>query len=232
MVLVILLAVLPPVLLLLGVGLGVVASRWWASHRSAAADGCDTPTCSDVEAAVAAPALSIALPPGRKASSAKLQGGGAIHVVACSASLQPIAVPAPGGSPFAGRRQRPAALRTPDPTQPDAGGEAATAEEQLRSLVGGGMGGSGSLSPGGVRGHHRKTTSMDLGQLVRAGPSIISQVGWAVPAECIVGRFGCMVYVVGGYPVTAAPGGPVHSSQPLSPQPTNQPPGDGGLGGT
>ena len=177
--LVILVAVLPPLLLLLGIAMGVAGARWWAARRAAAANACASCASADVEAAAASNLLplSITLPPGRKASSAKLQGSGsAIHVVASASGLTAAAPPPAGGSPLASRRGRlrPVALHTPEAASLDA--SAATAEEQLRCLVGGSMGGSGSLSPGGQAGGHRKTASTDLGQLVRAGPSVISQV--------------------------------------------------------
>lgn len=203
-----LLIALPPLLLLLGIVLGLTGARWWWRRRAAALA---ERQAADEEAAAGASdaaEVAVALPPGRKASAAKLQRG--IHIVASSASLPseaclplslrlgaadtpPVPMPAPPLRYGAGAgAHRPARLQTPDPTQPDSPGgcdlggsgsaaappsiDVLSAEEQLRSLVGSGMGGSGSLSPGGPMGH-RKTGSMDLGQLVRAGPFVISQVG-------------------------------------------------------
>lgn len=218
-VLLVLVIVLPPLVLLLGLGAGAAAARWWWVRRAAGL--AEHQAAGDEEAAVAAVVAtgvatavpsSVALPPGRKASDAKLPR--CIHVVASSASLQPSPIPsssipsstearplasgpaaaaaatppaaaveqaAAGGS--SGRR----AAVPPDGSPTVLGGPAVpraiapgcdpllAAEEQLRSLVGGSMGGSGSLSPGGPLGRQR-AGSMDLGTLVRAGPSIISQV--------------------------------------------------------
>ena len=206
---------LPPLLLLLGLGLGVAAARWWwarraaalASHQATADEEAATAEAAAVSVATEVPS-SVALPQGRKASEAKLPR--CIHVVASSVALQPAAIPAgieagplatpcaaaaavlthPGAATVAAEQaavdvnggRRAAAQHDSSPSSgpaPAAGCDPLlAAEEQLRSLVGGSMGGSGSLSPGGPLEHRKAAGSMDLGTLVRAGPSVISQVRW------------------------------------------------------
>lgn len=226
--LLVLVIVLPPLLLLLGLGLGVAAARWWWARRAAALaqqqaaddEEAAATTAATIGVASAVPS-SVALPPGRKASEAKLPR--CIHVVASSASTQLSSIPS-STEAAAGRLAAAAAPKPPvaveqaadqadaaagcgrhAAVQPDgtptgglagAGALAAgcdplsAAEEQLRSLVGGSMGGSGSLSPGGPMGHH-KAGSMDLGTLVRAGPSVISQVRRRWRQGTVLGQLAC-----------------------------------------
>ena len=227
--LLVLVIVLPPLVLLLGMGLGAAGARWWWARRAAALAACQAAVDEEAAAVGVATAVpsAVALPPGRKASAAKLPRS--IHVVASSASLQPSSIPSSTDACLPLGQRLASAGHTPPPPVPAAAGQAAalgcgsagraaallldgspsvggcgsgaalahpaacdplSAEEQLRSLVGGSMGGSGlvpgsmagsgSLSPGGQLGH-RKTASLDLGTLVRAGPSVISQ------ARCCLG---------------------------------------------
>ena len=219
--LLVLVIVLPPVLLLLGIGIGVAGARGWAARGSAAgpnqqeqlAGGGDIEACTALASAVPSTAgatASLLLPPGRKASSKQLFGFGSsgrgIHIVASSTFLGPPSRSAPsseagpplclrltsastsptpgggngGGGSRAGRL-RPPALQTPDPTQPDSPGigngvtAAAAAPVAAWGLQDALRGGGGSNSAFGPLAH-RKTLSMDLSQLVRAGPSVIGQV--------------------------------------------------------
>ncbi|PRW57603.1 serine threonine- kinase drkC [Chlorella sorokiniana] len=240
---------LPPLLLLLGLGLGVAAARWWwarraaalAAHQAAEDEEAAVQAAETISLATAVPS-AVALPQGRKASEAKLPR--CIHVVASSASLVPRAttastepgVPAvhlpaaaalvpPAAAAAAaeqaaagtGSGRRGAAPRDGSPTGGPGRALATTgcdpllaAEEQLRSLVGGSMGGSGSLSPGGPLGHH-KAGSMDLGTLVRAGPSVISQVMEDWEARSTLYR------LMSGMEQLGAPGSPVAPAALLSP---------------
>ncbi len=201
--LLVLVIVLPTLLLLLGVGLGAAGTWWWWVRRSRphepAAPG--EVSAAAAEAAALAAALEAAEPlatwaslPHRKDS--KLALPPCIHIAASCASLQPPSTSAPSstkvcapvglclaaspparpaGAPAArSRRHLPAPLRTPSP------GILRTAMQAAQPADGS----AGASTCGGepavvlqpVRVGHRKTASMDLGQLVRAGPSVISQV--------------------------------------------------------
>lgn len=206
--LLVLVAMLPPLLLLLGLGLGAAGARWWwicraAALRAASSSGIDEETA----AVTAAVPLATLLPAGRKASSTKREsnGAGAIHIMASCAATRSdaveaplpamglrVAAPPPPALSLLGGELRLAPSHTSDSMAPaDAlACDTALAEEQLRSLVGARLGGgSGSLSPS-----HRKTASMDFNQLLRAGPSVIAQVRlscWAAWAQHRPARSSC-----------------------------------------
>lgn len=199
--LLVLVIVLPPLLLVLGLGLGAAGASWWWLRRSRLHK---QPSIADAAAAAAAEAAALEAGMGASEPSAKSvdflrgkDGKGpllppSIHIVASCASVQlpsckaclpaglPLAEPSPphlAGLHTAGVRQHlHAALQAPESPS------ALTAAMQLVERAGG----SGCASPGGGEPAglcppagvgHRKTASMDLGQLVRAGPSVISQVG-------------------------------------------------------
>ncbi|KAI3434599.1 hypothetical protein D9Q98_002667 [Chlorella vulgaris] len=188
--LLVLVIVLPPILLLLGIAVGVAGAHWWwARHRAAPSAG-KAATSGDIER-------------GTSASLAPLTGGKhglggtitSIHIIAsgslssdanpssrgASSQLSPLrAASASASPPLAHRLARPPAIRTPDPMQPDDVGEELAGlpagvqrrHASLASLV---QGASSSMSPlAGLT--HRKTLSLDFGQLVRAGPAAINQV--------------------------------------------------------
>ena len=198
--LLVLLIVVPPLLLIVGIGVGVAAARWWwgwrwAGAAAAAAAAADEEQGLGSGVSTAVPSSSTAstadLPPGRKASKA---GPLSIHIVASSCSLPlpsrssaqlsadalaPLELSlgsASASPPLAQRLARPPPLQTPDPTLPDEDcGEqaaAAAAAAPHRRLVSLTSLGGGAISPLA----HRKTLSLDLGQLVRAGPGVINQV--------------------------------------------------------
>lgn len=182
---------------------------WWVrrSRQHGPLSLCDSSQAAAAAAAAMADVLEAADPSATSTDQRASKGGElallppGIHIVASCASLKPssrsahssnsflplgprLAVPSQPSAarqPAAGTGLHcPAALQAP--RSPDV--HAVAAATQLADLAGG----SDSASPVGREsdrvlrpawGGHRKTASMDLGQLVRGGPSVLSQVGGA-----------------------------------------------------
>ena len=192
-VLLVLVIVLPPALLVLGLALGVAGVRWWTA-RAGGAGGCRRAQPQDEEAAMAAlqagcdttvpsstAPSSIVLPQGRKGSAVGTAAPPAFQLVASCGSLQPLSrssdAPSEACLPLALRLAAPSPLRYSGVSQPGSPAGAAAASLHRGGLAGLALAGSASsLSPGGGDVGHRKTLSLELGQLMRAGPSAISQV--------------------------------------------------------